>query len=226
MMGQVPHLIAVFVGRVTVLGPNAVPSAFVKQQVKTTAQVEDLGLLGDSQADVAKHGGVDKAIYAYPSEHYAVWADEFPEHRALWGPGSLGENLSLSGLNERAVCIGDVFRLGSTVLQVTQPRKPCFKLALRFDDQRLGPRMIRQGRTGWYFRVIRTGAIEQGNELFLVRRPQPHWTIMRVNEAAYVRNTDEHVLRKIAALPEISMAWRDQTLAAANVVSRAAKLPT
>jgi hypothetical protein len=93
----------------------------------------------------------------YPSEHYATWAREFPEHHGLFAPGGFGENLTTAGLIENTVAIGDIFSVGNALLQVTQPRQPCFKLAIRFNDRRLGRAMLRSGRTGWYARVVTAG---------------------------------------------------------------------
>jgi MOSC domain-containing protein YiiM/ferredoxin-NADP reductase len=213
-------LLAVFAGRVAPLGPKSVRSAFLKDRTDRAVLVKSLGLEGDEQADLAVHGGVDKAVYAYPSTNYPLWHDEFPEHVQIWGPGSLGENLTLSGFDEASVNIGDVFKIGSAVLEVTQPRKPCFKLALRFDgDQRIAPRMIREGRTGWYFRVIQEGHLAAGDQVELLDRRHEEWSIKRINQGAYDRSVTEDELRVIAALPELSAAWRNQTVSAANSLS-------
>jgi MOSC domain-containing protein YiiM/ferredoxin-NADP reductase len=217
---KVSRLLAIFAGRVAPLGPKGIPSAFIKNRVHQEIQAKWLGLEGDSQADLTVHGGLDKAIYAYPSSNYALWRDEFPEHSPIWGLGALGENLALAGLDESEVHIGDVFRLGSAILQVTQPRKPCFKLALRYnDDQRIASRMVREGRTGWYFRVLEEGWVSERQQLTLLERRHADWSIRRVNRAAYDRSATEDELREIAALPELSTAWRDQTLASASVIS-------
>lgn len=219
-MPKQARLLAAFVGRIAPLGPNRVPSAFVKNCVYQQVLVNRLGLKDDAQADRAVHGGIDKAVYAYPSENYTLWHNEFPEHSSIWGLGSVGENLALAGLDESEVHIGDIFRLEFVVLQVTQPRKPCFKLALRFnDDPRIALRMVREGRTGWYFRVLEEGLLSDGQQLTLLERPHADWSIRRVNKAAYDRSTTEETLREIAALPELSAAWRDQTLALAGVSS-------
>jgi MOSC domain-containing protein YiiM/ferredoxin-NADP reductase len=213
-------LLAIFAGRIAPLGVKGIPSAFIKNRITQEAWVNKLGLQEDSQADLAVHGGVDKAVYAYPSSNYALWRDEFPEHSAIWGMGSLGENLAIAGLDESEVHIGDIFRLGTVILQVTQPRKPCFKLALRYNnDQRIASRMVREGRTGWYFRVLEEGCLSERQPLTLLERRHADWSIRRVNEAAYAKSASEDELRVIAALPELSAAWRDQTLAAASVIA-------
>jgi MOSC domain-containing protein YiiM/ferredoxin-NADP reductase len=214
------RLLAIFAGRIAPLGLKGIPSAFIKNRVDRETWVDKLGLVEDSQADLAIHGGVDKAVYAYPSSNYALWRDEFPEHSAIWQLGALGENLAIAGLDESEVCVGDIFRLGTVILQVTQPRKPCFKLALRYNnDQRIASRMVREGRTGWYFRVLEEGRLSEHQQLTLLERRHENWSIRRVNKAAYARDASEDELREIAALPELSAAWRDQTLASASVIS-------
>jgi MOSC domain-containing protein YiiM/ferredoxin-NADP reductase len=214
------RILAIFAGAVRPLGAKGIPSAFVKNRVHEQVVVNRLGLQGDSQADLAVHGGPDKAVYAYPASNYGLWRDEFPEHSSIWGLGALGENLALAGVNESEVCIGDVFRAGSVRFQVTQPRKPCFKLALRYNnDQRIASRMVREGRTGWYFRVLEGGGLSDDLSLSLLERPNPEWSIRRVNQAAYDDNGSEEVLSAIAELPELSEAWRTQTLASKNVRS-------
>jgi MOSC domain-containing protein YiiM len=214
------RLLAIFAGRVAPLGSKGIPSAFIKNRVTQETWVKKLGLENDFQADLAVHGGVDKAVYAYPSSNYALWREEFPEHAAIWELGALGENLAIAGLDESEVCIGDIFRLGAVLVQVTQPRKPCFKLALRYNnDQRIASRMVREGRTGWYFRVLEEGCLSERQPLTLLERPHADWSIRRVNKAAYAKDISEDELREIAALPELSAAWRDQTLASASVIS-------
>lgn len=219
-MTKQARLLAAFTGPIAPLGPNGVPSAFVKRRVRQQVLVRKLGLQDDAQADRAVHGGPDKAVYAYPSENYPLWREDFPEHSSIWDLGSVGENLALAGLDESEVHIGDIFRFESVVLQVTQPRKPCFKLALRFnEDPRIGIRMVREGRTGWYFRVLQEGLLSEGQSLTLLERPHADWSIKRVNTAAYDKSATKDLLREIAALPELSAAWRDQALAQANVLS-------
>jgi MOSC domain-containing protein YiiM/ferredoxin-NADP reductase len=214
------RVLAIFAGAVRPLGAKEIPSALVKSRMHEQVTVNRLGLQGDSQADLAVHGGPDKAVYAYPASNYDLWRDEFPEHWSIWGLGALGENLALAGVNESEVCIGDVFRAGPVRFQVTQPRKPCFKLALRYNnDQRIASRMVREGRTGWYFRVLQEGGLSDDLSLSLLERPNPEWSIRRVNQAAYDNSGTEEVLNAIAALPELSEAWRAQTIASRNAIS-------
>ena len=147
-------------GRIAPLGPKAVPSAFVKTTVSGSVTAQRLGLEGDEQADLSVHGGPDKAVYFYPSEHYPRWAADVPRHERLLLPGAFGENVTTIGLDEQTVSIGDVLAIGSAEMQVTQPRQPCFKLGLRFGDNTLGRIMMQSGRTGWYVRRLAAGRIE------------------------------------------------------------------
>lgn len=115
--------------------------------------------LRDKQADRRLHGGPDKAVYCYPVEHYASWRTVAPQHTALLEPGGFGENLTTEGFDEDSVSIGDTFRIGHATVQVTQPRQPCFKLALRFEAPQMVRAMVRSGFSGWYLRVLEPGLI-------------------------------------------------------------------
>jgi len=143
--------------------------------------VQRLGLVGDQQADLRVHGGPDKAVYAYPIEHYANWLAERRSPEALLVPGGFGENLTTRGVDEHGVCIGDILRIGSVTAQVTQPRQPCFKLGLRFEDPQMLRAMTHSGRTGWYLRVLEPGLVEAGASITTIDRLNPSWPIVRVN---------------------------------------------
>lgn len=166
-------LLSIQTGRIAPLGPEGVPSGFVKHRVEGPVAVGRLGLAGDEQADSTVHGGPEKAVYAYPQAHHDAWAAEFPEHRALFVAGRVGENLTIDGWTEADLCVGDIHAIGSARLQVCQPRQPCAKFALRFADNRLPKAMVRNGRAGWYYRVIEEGVINPGEPIALVDRPNP-----------------------------------------------------
>ncbi len=131
------RVVSVQAGQIAPLGPQGVPSAFVKGSVAGAVHVGPEGLEHDSQADRRVHGGADKAVYAYAAKHYPAWTTEFPELAAQFIAGGFGENLTIEGLDESDLCVGDVHGVGGVRLQVCQPRQPCFKLALRFHDKRL-----------------------------------------------------------------------------------------
>jgi MOSC domain-containing protein YiiM len=172
---------SVQVGRIAPLGPEGVPSAFVKRPIAGPIAVATLGLAGDEQADLRVHGGRDKAVYGYAHTNYAVWLKEYPQHVALLVPGGFGENLTLDACDESSVCVGDVVRIGTSVLQVTEPRQPCFKFALRFDDVAMARAMVQNGMCGWYYRVLTPGSLATGDSALLLERPHPTWSVERVN---------------------------------------------
>ena len=186
-------------GRIAPLGPEGVPSAFVKENVPGPIRVGPLGLDVDEQADRRVHGGPDKAVYAYAASRYPEWATEFPDLARKFVAGGFGENLTIDGLNEDDLCIGDVHGVGSVRLQVCQPRQPCFKLALRFGNSRLPKAMVRNGRSGWYYRVLTPGTLQAGDEVRLLERPMPDFPFGDVLDFLYTRGLDEDFLERIAA---------------------------
>lgn len=200
----------IFVGAVGQLGPAGVPSAFLKARTTGKVAVGRTGLAGDQQADLKVHGGPDMAVYVYPESHYGDWMQEFPEHAAIWRAGALGENFSISGCDEAESCIGDVVSFGSVVLQVSRPRKPCFKLALRFNDLRLPRRLVEAGRCGWYYRVIEQGEIAPGDTGVLLKRLNPNWTIRRVNDLSMRRDAAVDELQELSELAGLAANWRAQ----------------
>jgi MOSC domain-containing protein YiiM len=156
-------------------------SAFIKQSVQGAVEVGRLGLAGDEQADLEVHGGPDKAVYACSLDNYAAWKTAFPQYGALLVPGGLGENLTIQGIAENDVCMGDHVQIGTSVLQVSQPRQPCFKFALRFEDVAMPRAMVKNGMSGWYYRVLKPGSLAAGDEVRLLERPYQQWSIERTN---------------------------------------------
>lgn len=159
----------IFVGAIRPLPPEGQPTGIFKAPLAAPAAVGPLGIAGDQQADLRVHGGPEKAVHQYCADHYPRLATAFPRAEAPFVPGSLGENLSVAGLDEAAVCIGDRFRLGTALLEVSQPRSPCWKIDARFgiDSGRHGlARYIAQhGLTGWYYRVVEAGTVQPGDAL-------------------------------------------------------------
>lgn len=160
-------------------GPEE-PSAIAKAPVAGPIRVHRLGLEGDAQADLSVHGGPDKAIHHYPHDHYAWWRTAIGDHPLLDGYGAFGENISTTGLTEETVCIGDRWRLGSALVEVSQGRQPCWKLDHRFDGAKVNAACIRGRRPGWYYRVIEEGTAAAGDTMALVDRPYAAWTVARV----------------------------------------------
>ena len=201
-------LLSIQVGRIAPLGPDAVPSAFIKHHVDSPVAVGRLGLAGDEQADLSVHGGSDKAVYGYAAAHYAAWIDDYPEHRAAFVAGGVGENLTLAGMSEADLCVGDVHRIGSATLQLCQPRQPCNKFALRFGDNRLPKAMVRNGRAGWYYRVLEPGVIRAGDLVERVERPHPELAFERLVEIVNFRRPLRAELEAMAGMAGLAEGLR------------------
>lgn len=142
-----------------------------KRPVVGPVTVRKIGLTGDEQADLTVHGGLDKAVYAYPSEHYLFWAAQklaVLKREEPLPPGSIGENLTLQGLLENQIWVGDRLAIGSTLLEVTEPRSPCFKFAAKMGFAHAVKLMVQSGATGFYLRVIHEGILQAGDPLTLL----------------------------------------------------------
>jgi MOSC domain-containing protein YiiM len=165
-------------------------------------------LAGDGQADLTVHGGPDKAVCVYAVGHYPLWREELGVHEC--GPGWFGENFSVDSQNETDVAVGDTYRVGTAVVQVSQPRAPCSKLGRRWNRLDMPKLVVESGRTGWYLRVIETGEVERGDTLTLIERPFPKWTIEAVNDVAYSRGgvADVEAARQLSDCSALAEAWR------------------
>lgn len=186
-----------------------VSTAIVKGAAAGPLELGLGGFPGDEQGDRINHGGPDKAACAYPVEHVPSW-EEILEAR-LPG-GAFGENLSVSGLLEREVHIGDVFAVGRARVQISQPRGPCFKLAARWGLKDLPGRMAREGRSGFYFRVLEPGAVGAGDALELLQR-HSDISVAEVMRVTYRDRRDSEALAQVLALPELAGQWREVLLA-------------
>jgi MOSC domain-containing protein YiiM len=163
-------------------------------------------LEGDRQADLTVHGGPYKAVYGYPSEHYPAWNAELPHPVGTWG--AFGENFTTTGMSESTVFIGDRYRLGSAVLQVTTPRLPCFKLAAKFKSDRIIEHFLRTGRCGFYFAVVEEGAVAAGDEFKLLSREEITLSIADVNRLFTSKTPDRETLQKSLDLELLPLSWR------------------
>ena len=186
--------------------PNSF-SAIAKLPVSGPVAVGPLGLAGDEQGDPRVHGGPDKAVHHYATEHYAAWRAELGELPVLDAPGAFGENLATQGVTEASLCLGDQVRVGSVLLEVSQSRQPCWKLNDRFGVPDMARRVQQTGRTGWYYRVLEPGTLQAGDNLTLVGRRWPQWTLARVIDVLYHQRFDADVLHDLAALP-LTPSWR------------------
>lgn len=201
------------IGRAAPLGLPGVLSAIDKHQVHRPLPVSHLGFEGDEQADSKHHGGSHKAIHAYSISHLPTWAEELPNRAERFRPGAFGENLVITGASEADLCLGDRWRIGSALLEVSQGRQPCWKLNLRFDLPDMARRVQDTGRTGWYFRVIEPGTIAAGNHGRLTARPNPAWSLTRTSHLLYHDRMNRLALAELANLPGLPDSWRRLAIA-------------
>jgi MOSC domain-containing protein YiiM len=189
-------------------------SAIAKQVLDGRVKVGFLGLDGDEQADPLHHGGPDKALHLYPFDHYARWRDAAPDHPLLGAPGAFGENIATNGMLEDAVCIGDRFRLGSALIEISQGRQPCWKQGVRMEWTTLPTLMVRERRSGWYYRVLEEGEVGAGDALTLVDRPHPQWSVARVFGLLIAgdHKRDAAALPELAGLEVLFAGWRQRAL--------------
>jgi MOSC domain-containing protein YiiM len=183
-----------------------IQTGIFKDPVDRPVTISKLNLAGDRQADLTVHGGAEKAVYAYPAEHYEYWRNRLPDVPFSWG--RFGENLTTEGLMEDALCVGDRLRVGSAVLMVTQPRMPCYKLALRFDRDDMIKRFLTSQRSGFYFSVIEEGQVQAGSKVEILSR-DPH----RVAVADIVRlylgqARDPELLQRAMNVSALPQDWR------------------
>lgn len=205
---QTFSILEVRTGRVAPLGPKGVPSGIDKRPLAGAVMAGAEGLAGDEHGDPRHHGGPDKAIHAYAASHYPLWRAELPERAERFRPGGFGENLVVDGVDEAGVCLGDRFRIGTALVEVSQGRQPCWRLNLRFDRPDMARLVQQTGRSGWYFRVLEPGAVRAGDTAALAARPNPGWTLARVTRLLYHDRTNRDDLAAFAALPGLPESWR------------------
>ena len=182
-------------------------TSIFKAPVLGRVRVTKLNLEGDQQSDLSVHGGIEKAVYAYPSEHYPFWREELPGVDLPWG--AFGENLTTEGLIEDAVHIGDRFRIGSAEFVVTQPRMPCFKLGIRFGRADIVKRFLRSGRAGFYFAVREEGEVSAGDSIELLARDEHGVTVADVVNLYTADAANQDLLRRVSELSALPESWRD-----------------
>ncbi len=183
-------------------------TGFFKTPIKGPVFVGAINLAGDGQADLINHGGVDKAVLAYSAEHYPKWRSELRMPDMPYG--AFGENLTISGMQEGTVCIGDIFRIGTVTFEVSQPRQPCWKLARRWRMHELTGIVVRNGRSGWYLRVLEEGWIDANMGIILIERRNPEWSIARANEILHHHQRDLPLTLALAGVPGLAGAWVEE----------------
>jgi len=186
---------------------KTVRTSIFKDPVAGPVRVQKLNLAGDEQSDLSVHGGVDKAVYAYPSEHYAHWREQLPEMKLPWG--SFGENLTTEGLNDKTLQIGDRLSIGSAEFVVTQPRLPCFKLGVRFGRPDMVKRFQKSGRTGFYLAVLQEGVISAGDSIQVVSVGQPSVSVAEIARLYTADEAEQELLRQASELAALSEDWRE-----------------
>ena len=185
---------------------EVVRTSIFKERVTGARHVTPLNIDGDQQSDLSVHGGRYKAVYAYPSEHYPLWRSELSEPDLTWG--GFGENLTTEGMTERDVCIGDRLRIGGAEFVVTQPRQPCFKLAIRRNRLDIVKRLQQSGRSGFYLSVVREGELQEGDTIEFVTRDERSLSIAATVRLFYADEVDLELLTIAATHPALSPSWR------------------
>ena len=191
---QVPH------------GDQMVATAIFKQPMEDAVEVGELGVAGDKQADTRVHGGADKAVYVYCEPSYAWWREQHPE--LTLPPGTFGENLTFDGLADHEVSVGDRFRIGTVLVEVTQPRQPCFKLGIKMQSPAFVKQFHQAELPGFYLRVLEPGTLQAGQTIERVEQVTDSMTIPDIYRLLHDKSASPNQLQRAAILPGLSEAWR------------------
>ncbi len=193
--------------RLVLYNGETISTGIFKEPIAGPITLRTLNLDGDRQADLTVHGGPNKAVYAYPAEHYEFWRAEFPGANLPWG--MFGENFMTEGLFETELHIGDRLRIGSAIIVVRQPRIPCYKLAVKFQRSDILARFLASGRSGFYFSVEQEGTVEAGNEFALLSNEPDAISIAAMNHLFADDRYNRDVLDKAIATPALPEDWKD-----------------
>ena len=183
-----------------------VTTGIFKEPIEGPITLRTLNLDGDQQADLTVHGGVNKAVYSYPSEHYRYWQTELPGVDLPWG--MFGENFTTEGLLEETVYIGDRFRIGETEVIVTEPRMPCYKLGIKFGRADIIKRFLASRRTGFYFAVAREGMVSPGNAVEFIGRDQQDISVADIIRLYAFERGDVKGLRRVVEVEALPESWK------------------
>ena len=202
-------LISVNVGRPRLALRNGEPvsTGIFKEPIAARVMMRTLNLDGDRQADLTVHGGLSKAVYVYPAEHYEFWKGEFPEMDLPWG--MFGENFTATGLLETETNIGDKFRIGEAEVMVTEPRMPCYKLGIRFGRTDIIKRFLQSERTGFYLAVLKEGEVGPGDELALVERDIYDVKVVDITRLYTTEKHNTALLRRALEVEALPEGWRE-----------------
>lgn len=188
-----------------------------KKRVDGRIMLRETNLDGDRQADLSVHGGVNKAVYTYPSEHYSYWRQQLPKEELPWG--AFGENFTTEGLLEADVCMGDQYRVGSALVRVTTPRLPCFKLAAKFQREDMIKRFLSSGYSGFYLSVVEEGEVAAGDEFQFLTGEIPSLTIAEFNHLYTSPDPELDLLKRAVEVKSLPESWRERFHAQMEVVS-------
>ncbi len=203
------QILSLLTGKVADFGPKGEKSGMNKRSRNEPLCVGALGIEGDEQADLVHHGGIDKAIHHYPFDHYESWRLDEPEFEGYLGePGAFGENISTRDWTETSVCIGDRFRMGTAIVEISQGRQPCWKLGHRFQNAAMVAKVIKTGRSGWYYRVIEAGKVAAGDGIELLERLHPDWNVARVFGILIGGNAMGGDVQELAKVAQLSVSWK------------------
>ncbi len=183
-----------------------VRTGIFKEPVSGRIALGRTNLEGDGQADLTLHGGVHKAVYAYPIEHYDAWKRELDREDLPYG--QLGENLTVEGMLEEDICIGDIFRVGSASLQVSQPREPCFKLGIKFGSPAFPKKFLKSERSGFYFRVVEEGEVGAGDPISRLRKDPARLSVREVYHLKMFDSQNTEGARRVLGVEALSPSWR------------------
>lgn len=186
---------------------TSVLTGIFKDPVEGPVMARKLDLDGDRQADLTVHGGRQKAVYAYPSEHYEYWRRELPKVKFGWG--HFGENLTTEGLAEDTVFIGDRLKVGSAIFEVTQPRLPCYKLTIRFNRDDMIQRFLVSRRSGFYFSVVQEGELSAGSKIEFLGREPNRVSVADINQLYFSKVLDPDLLQRALKVDALPMDWKD-----------------
>ena len=202
-------LISVNVGlpREIAVSGKTVRTSIWKYPVQGRVHVSTLNLDGDQQSDLSVHGGVDKAVYLYPSEHYSYWRTQLPDVELPWG--AFGENFTSEGILEDQTKVGDRIRVGSAEFMVMQPRVPCFKLGIRFNRRDMVKHFLESKRSGFYLSVIREGEVEDGDAIEFTEKQETGVTITDIVNLCTVDSRNQELLRRATQAPALPPSWKD-----------------
>jgi MOSC domain-containing protein YiiM len=205
-------ILGIYAGQVQPMPGDGRPTAIFKQPLAGPVRIGPEGLEHDAQADRRHHGGPEKALHHFPLENHRRLERQFPELAGQFVAGAIGENFSTGGMDETAVCIGDVYACGSARIQLCQPRTPCWKIDAKFGQEGITRYIAEQGIAGWYYRVLAPGQVQVGDVLELIERNAGAVSLAQFHQLARTHRPRREDLLRIAATPGLNTDWRRRLL--------------